>query len=138
MVSSYAINRHLEPDLPQQYQLDKLLSEVAMLTTKDTNDPKGKSVETTITNTSPRVLIVDNSSYDCFVESNLLIRYNVQGIYGCYYGFLVALYKIVFKKVYFSNILYMFSPTLILFCGTYNLLHLYFLGFQHLQLELHC
>ncbi|XP_066351413.1 two-component response regulator ORR12-like [Miscanthus floridulus] len=51
-----------------------------MSTSKDGNDPKGKSVETAITNTSPWVLIVENCQVDCFVTSYLLRGHNVQVI----------------------------------------------------------
>ena len=64
-----------------------------MSTSKDGNDPKGKSVETAITNT--------------FVTSYLLRGHNVQGIYVFYYGFLLLLCEIIFKGIPLSNLVYM-------------------------------
>jgi hypothetical protein len=52
-----------------------------MSTSNNGNDPKGKSVMTTITNNSPWVLIVENCQVDYFVTSYLLRGHNVQGIY---------------------------------------------------------
>ncbi|OQU80318.1 hypothetical protein SORBI_3007G109400 [Sorghum bicolor] len=51
-----------------------------MSTSNNGNDPKGKSVMTTITNNSPWVLIVENCQVDYFVTSYLLRGHNVQVI----------------------------------------------------------
>jgi hypothetical protein len=83
--------------------MNNLSQRFAMSTSKDGNDPKGKSVETAITNTSPWVLIVENCQIDCFLTSYLLRGHNAQGIYVCYYGFLLLLCEIIFKGVPLSQ-----------------------------------
>lgn len=106
-----------------------------MSTSKDGNDPKGKSVETIITNTSPCVLIVDNNQFDCAVAANLLRHHNVQGIYGCYYGLLVLLCKIDFGEVSLSNLVYILLCKKLIQWFLYSSVAFPFFGFIRYNLK---